>query len=69
MDKFIIPAKKRKKQYKDTPCPVKPCPVKVSAEAYNALVDIVSESTLSFMDVASRAILFASEHVEYNREE
>lgn len=64
MDKFIIQAKKRKKQYKDTPCPVK-----VSAEAYNALIDMVSESTMSFMDIASRAILFASEHVEYNREE
>lgn len=64
MDKFIIPAKKRKKQYKDTPCAVK-----VSAEAYNALIDMITESTLSMQDVASRAILFASEHVEYNREE
>lgn len=63
MDKFIIPAKKRKKQYKDTPCAVK-----VSAEAYNALIDMVSESTMSFMDVASKAILFAKDHVEYDRE-
>lgn len=64
MDKFIIPAKKRKKQYKDAPCAVK-----VSAEAYNALIDMITESTLSMQDVASRAILFAREHVEYNREE
>ncbi len=64
MDKFIIQAKKRQKVSES-----KDCVVKVTPEAYNALVDIFNESAMSFREVASKAILFAAENVEYRKEE
>lgn len=63
MGKFIIPAKKRRRVIRDTDCAVK-----VSADTYNALVEMSNESTLSFREIASRAILFAAENVEYQKE-
>lgn len=41
--------------------------IRVSAEAYNALVDIYNESTLSFKDIASLLILEAAKRVVYDR--
>lgn len=41
--------------------------VKISSDAYNALVDIYNESTLSIKDIASILILEASKRVVYDR--
>ncbi len=41
--------------------------VRISSEAYNALIDIYNESILSFKDIASILILEASKRVRYNR--
>ena len=57
---------KRKKQPatdKDNPV------VKVSPEAYNALVEIYNESTISMKDIASLLIVEGSKHVVYDKEE
>ena len=43
--------------------------VKVSPEAYNALVEIYNESTLSMKDIASLLIIEGSKHVVYDKEE
>ena len=43
--------------------------IRVSPEAYNALVEIYNESTLSMKNIASLLILRASEHVVYDKEE
>lgn len=41
----------------------------VKPEAYNAVLSVTNETTLSMNDVASRMILFAAGHVEFIREE
>lgn len=43
--------------------------VKVSPDAYNALVEIYNESTLSMKDIASLLIIEGSKHVVYDKEE
>lgn len=43
--------------------------VRVSVEAYNALVEIYNESTLSMKDIASLLIIEGSKHVVYDKEE
>ena len=43
--------------------------MKVSKEAYNALVEIYNESTLSMKDIASLLIIEGSKHVVYDKEE
>lgn len=43
--------------------------VKVSSDAYNALVEIYNESTLSMKDIASLLIIEGSKHVVYDKEE
>lgn len=43
--------------------------VKVSSDAYNALVEIYNESTLSMKDIASLLIVDGSKHVVYDKEE
>lgn len=59
-----IPAmKKQPAIYKDNPV------VKVSSEAYNALVEIYNESTLSMKNIASLLIIEGSKHVVYDKEE
>jgi hypothetical protein len=66
MGKFEICIQARKKQPatdKDNPV------VKVSSEAYNALVEIYNESTLSMKDIASLLIVEGSKHVVYDKEE
>ena len=42
--------------------------VKVTPEAYNALVDIYNESTLSLKQIASILIVKAAEQVVYDKE-
>lgn len=66
MSDFEIRIPGRKKQpatEKDNPV------VKVSTEAYNALVEIYNESTISMKDIASLLILEGSKHVVYDKEE
>ena len=66
MGKFEIriPAKK-KKTISEKENPV----VKITAEAYNTLVEIYNESTLSMKDIASLLIIEGSKHVVYDKEE
>lgn len=66
MSDFEIRIPGRKKQpatEKDNPV------VKVSPEAYNALVEIYNESTISMKKIASLLILESSKHVVYDKEE
>ena len=66
MSKFEIRIPARKKQPstdKDNPV------VKVSPEAYNTLVEIYNESTISMKDIASLLIIEGSKHVVYDKEE
>jgi hypothetical protein len=60
--KIVIPA--RKKTSSETQQVVR-----VSAEAYNALVEIYNESTMSIKEIASLLIVQASQHVEYQKED
>lgn len=59
-DKFILTPKKR--LYTDNP---KGEVVRVSKEAYNAVVEMANESTMSMSSIVSKAILFAQEHLSY----
>lgn len=43
--------------------------IRVSPEAYNALVEIYNESTISMKDIASLLIIEGSKHVVYEKEE
>lgn len=43
--------------------------IRVSPEAYNALVEIYNESTISMKEIASLLILEGSKHVVYDKEE
>ena len=43
--------------------------IRVSLEAYNALVEIYNESTISMKDIASLLITEGSKHVVYDKEE
>lgn len=43
--------------------------IRLSSEAYEALLDIYEESTLSIKEIASLLIVEASKHVTYSREE
>lgn len=66
MNKFEIRIPERKKRPatdKDNPV------VKVSPAAYNALVEIYNESTISMKDIASLLILEGSKHVVCGKEE
>lgn len=59
-----IPARKKQSETdKDNPV------VKVSPDAYNELVEIYNESTLSMKDIASLLIIEGSKHVVYEKEE
>ena len=66
MTEFEIRIPARKKQPatdKDNPV------VKVSPEAYNALVEIYNESTISMKEIVSLLIIEGSKHVVYDKEE
>ena len=41
--------------------------IRVSREAYNALVDMANESGLSISKVASQAVIYANDHLKYER--
>lgn len=43
--------------------------IRVSPEAYNAMVEIYNESTISMKDIASLLIIEGSKHVVYDKEE
>lgn len=59
---ILIPARKKQPATdKDNPV------VKVSSEAYNALVEIYNESTISMKDIASLLIVEASKCVVYDK--
>lgn len=66
MSKFEIRVPARKKQ---TATGKDNLAVKVSLDAYNALVEIYNESTLSMKDIASLLIIEGSKHVVYDKEE
>lgn len=59
---FVLKAK-RLKYAKDGDLPT----IRVNIESYNALVDMVNESGLSIKEVASQAIMYANEHLRYDR--
>ena len=64
MEKFEIriPAKKKKtNSEKENPV------VKITPEAYNTLVEIYNESTISMKDIASLLIVEASKCVVYDK--
>jgi hypothetical protein len=62
-NKFHIPARRKEKlSEKDK------CHVRITPEAYNILVDMYNESTVSMAQLASAAIIFANEHAVYDKE-
>ena len=62
--KFILPRPKR--HYKQHNSQMV---IKINAEAYNALIDMASESGRPIKDIASKAIIYASQNVQYEDEE
>lgn len=66
MDKFEIRIPARKK------CPISEedrAVIRISPAAYNALVEIYNESTMSMKEIASLLITESSKHVVYEKEE
>ena len=62
-DKFVLePIKRQHTENK------KGETVRVSKDAYNTLVDMANESVMSMSQIASKAIMFAFEHLEYGFE-
>lgn len=59
----MIHIKSKKKKYKD-----KNSVVKLSADAYNALVDICNESSMSMGQIASEIILQSVDRIVYDRD-
>lgn len=57
-----IPARKKQQVSEQTV-------VKLTPEAYNALVDIYNESTLSLKQIASLLIVAAADKVVYDKED
>lgn len=60
--KFHLPG--RKKDYSD-----KSQPVRLTTEAYNVLIEMYNDSQLPMSQIASKAILYAAEHIIYDRED
>ena len=60
--KIHIPARKKLPVREQTA-------VRLTPEAYNALVDIYNESTLSLKDIASLIILKSVDRVTYDKED
>lgn len=60
--KIHIPARKKQPVSEQTV-------VKLTPEAYNTLVDIYNESTLSLKQIASLLIVNAADRVVYDKEE
>lgn len=66
MEKFIIKGKKFSYKSKQD---VNSVTVRLTPEAYNALVDMANESTMSIRNIASQAILYAYSNLEIDRED
>ncbi len=66
MDGFVLKGKKFSYKSKQN---VDSVTVRLTPEAYNALVDMANESTLSIRNIASQAILYAYSNLEIDREE
>lgn len=65
MEGFILKGKKiAYKKKNDTD----PAVIRITPEAYNALADMANESTLSFKDIASQAIMYAYDNLVIDRE-
>lgn len=62
-DKFIVPARRKIKDSSNG------CVVRVPREAYNALVDMYNESTLSMTKLAGMAIMYAAKNVVYEKQD
>lgn len=62
-DKFVLAPIKR--PYTDNK---KGETVRVSKDAYNTLVDMANESSMSMSQIVSKAIIFAYERLEYGYE-
>ena len=62
-DRFILAPIKR--EYTNNP---KGEVVRVSKDAYNSLVDMANESSMSMSQIVSKAIMFAYDHLEYGFE-
>lgn len=63
-NKIHIPGRRRK-PLQEGKTPV----VRLSVEAYNTLVDIYNESTLSMAQVASAIIMQSKDNIVYDKEE
>ena len=63
-DKFILKPIKRQHTQNG-----KGAMVRLHKNAYNILVDMTNESTFSMSQIASKAIMFAYEHLEYGYDE
>ena len=66
MKGFVLKGKKFSYKSKQN---VESVTIRVTPEAYNALVDMANESTLSIRNIASQAILFAYENLVIDRED
>lgn len=62
-DRFVLAPIKR--EYTDNK---KGETVRVSKDAYNTLVDMANESSMSMSQIVSKAIMFAYERLEYGYE-
>jgi len=58
-----IPAKRKK------PSTSGSIPIKLTQEAYNAIVDIYNESTMSMTQIASKIILESLDRIVYDKED
>lgn len=65
-EKFLIKGKKFNYRSRQD---VNSVTVRLTPEAYNALVDMANESTMSIRNIASQAILYAYSNLEIDRED
>ncbi|MBO5372142.1 MAG: hypothetical protein J6A75_05410 [Lachnospiraceae bacterium] len=61
--KFVLTPKKR------TYTKARSEPVRIHKDSYNTLVDMANESTMSMSEIASKAIMFAYEHLSFGDKE
>lgn len=65
MSKFVLKGKKLAHKHKDS---TGQTVIRISTESYNTLVDMANESILPISTIASKAIMFAFENLEIDRE-
>ena len=66
MEAFVLKGKKFVYKRKNDP---EQAVVRITPEAYNALVDMANESILPIKEIASQAILYANRHLVIDRED